>query len=218
MPGVVRAWKQEPLERLGDEHLTPSRGDGRVELRQKPLRVAVGGDHHVLGLERIERLDPLSLAQVGARFDGSRGQPPHPARRLERAIGRMEHRPVEAAAQGLRQVAAPLDGEAVLAQRLVFGLELQPLPRVGGEAEAAGPPKGVAGQLLEPVEGALGQLPEPPRALVAQQPPGDIVGRRGAAEGEAPVAPAGATCDLARLEHPNARSSLGKAQARRRSR
>ena len=135
------------------------------------MRVAVGRDHDLVGVERLERLDALVLAELGARLDGERGEAPDPAGRLKRPIGRMEDRAVEPPGQRLRELVVPLDGEAVLAQRLVLGLELGALGCVRGQAEAAGAPESVAGQLLEPVEVALGQHPEGARPLRAQLPP-----------------------------------------------
>ncbi|MFL5921672.1 MAG: hypothetical protein ACJ75Q_09635 [Gaiellaceae bacterium] len=46
---------------------------------------------------------------------------------------------MDAAGQRLRRVGAPLDREAVLAPRLVLGLQLGALSRVGSKAQAAGP-------------------------------------------------------------------------------
>ena len=62
VPGGVRAGEQAPLQRLGDKHLAARRPDRGVELRDEPLRVAVGRDHDLFRLERFERLDPLVLA------------------------------------------------------------------------------------------------------------------------------------------------------------
>ena len=204
VPGVVRAGEQAPIQRLGHEHLAARRHDGRVELREQALRVAVGGEHDVVGLELVDRLDALVLAQLGACLGGSRRQPAHPAGRLKRPIRRMEDRAVEPAPERLRQLVAPLDLEAVLTESLVLGLELGPLGRIGRQPEASGAPEGVARQLLEPVEIALGPAPEPLGLLGSEVAPRLVVGRRAAAEREAAVAPARAAGDLARLVEANA--------------
>src|SRR6266542_3401010 len=54
VPRVMRAGEQLPLERFGHEHLAARRRDGLVELRNQTLRIAVGGDHDLVGLELVE--------------------------------------------------------------------------------------------------------------------------------------------------------------------
>src|SRR6476619_8304126 len=120
----------------------------------------------------------------------------------------MENRSVEAPGPGRRELDAPFDREAVLSQRLVLGLELGRLRRVGGQAEAAGPSEGITGQLLDPVQVALGQHPERTRLLGTQLPPRVVVGRSATAQGEAAVAPARSAGDLPGLEHAHPLASL----------
>ena len=212
MPGVVRAGEQAPLQRLGHEHLAARRDDGRVELGEQPVRVAVRREHDVVRLELVDRLDAVVLAQLGSGLGGSRGQPAHPAGRLKRSIGWMEDRAVEPAAKRVRQLVAPLGREAVLAEGLVLGLELGPLGGIGGQPQASGAPEGVARQLLEPVEIALRPAPETLRTLGAEVAPCLVVGGRAAAQREAAVAPARAAGDLARLVEDDALPRLCKCE------
>jgi hypothetical protein len=44
-----------------------------ASLRDEPVRVAVGRDHHLVGFELVEGRDPLVLAKLGAGFRGARG-------------------------------------------------------------------------------------------------------------------------------------------------
>jgi hypothetical protein len=144
VPGVVRAGEQEPLQRLGHEHLAAGGNDGRVELGEQALRVPIRREHDVVGLEFVDRVDAVVLAQLGAGLGGSLGQPAHPAGRLKRSIGRMEDRAVEPAARRVRQLGAPFGRVAVLAEGLVLGLELGPFGGIGSQAEASGAPEGIA--------------------------------------------------------------------------
>jgi hypothetical protein len=56
----------------------------------------------------------------------------------------MEDRAFEAPVERLRQLAPPLDGEAVIAQRVVLVFQLGAFARVHGQPEAARSPEGVA--------------------------------------------------------------------------
>ena len=75
VPGVVGAGEQAPLQRLGHQYLATRGPDDRVERRQQPPRVAVGGEHDLVGLDLLERLDALVLEQLGAGLDCARRQP-----------------------------------------------------------------------------------------------------------------------------------------------
>jgi hypothetical protein len=215
VPRVVRADEQAPLQRLGDEYLAARRPDCRVELRHQPFGVAVGRDHEVVGLERVERLDPLVLAELGARVECSRRQTPDPARRLKRPIRRMEDRAVEAPGEGLGELATPLDRKAVRAQRLVLGFELRSFSGIRGQAKAARPSKGVAGQLLEPVEVALRERPEGLGLPCPQPSARHVICGCTTAQGEATVAPARATRDLAGFNEAHALAGLGEPESAR---
>jgi hypothetical protein len=49
----MRAGEQAPLERLGDDDLAARRLDEHVELGQEATRVAVRGNHDLVGLEVV---------------------------------------------------------------------------------------------------------------------------------------------------------------------
>src|SRR5581483_8999895 len=93
----------------------------------------------------------------------------------------------------------PLDREAVGAQSVVLAAERSELVAVPGEAQAAGAPERVARQLLHPVERPFRELHDEARGTGAQLGDCLVVRHRGAAQGEASVAPAGASRDLTRL-------------------
>jgi hypothetical protein len=65
------------------------------------------GEHHLIGLELVERRDTLVLAQLGAGLGGAGRQPAHPASRLKRPIRGMEDRAVEPIAERVRKLIAP---------------------------------------------------------------------------------------------------------------
>jgi hypothetical protein len=58
----MRAGEDAPLERHGHEYLAACRFDRGVELGHETVRVAVGRDHDLVGLELVQRLDALMLA------------------------------------------------------------------------------------------------------------------------------------------------------------
>ena len=120
----------------------------------------------------------------------------------------MENRALKPPRQGVGQVSPPLDREAVLAQRLVLGLELGGLRGVDGQAEAARAAKSVAGQLFEPVEVPLGEHPEASSPLGAELLARDVVRGRAATQREAAVALARPAGYLAGLEQAHALAGL----------
>src|SRR4051812_31819231 len=120
----------------------------------------------------------------------------------------MEDRARKQPAERFIQLLTPLDREAVLSQCLVLGLELGSLVRVCGQAQAAGPPEGVARQLGKPIEVVLRQPPERLGSVVPEFLPCDVVGWSATAESEASVTPARAACDFARLVDANAQPRL----------
>jgi hypothetical protein len=176
------------------------------------------GEHHLIGLELVERRDTLVLAQLGAGLGGAGRQPAHPASRLKRPIRGMEDRAVEPIAERVRKLVAPLGLEAVLAESLVLGLELGALVPIGSQTEAARPPEGVARQPFEPVEVALGQAPERFGSFRAEVATGNVVGRRSPAEREAAVSPARSAGDLARLVETDTPPRLGQCKRARAAR
>ncbi len=151
---VVRAVVEDAVERLAHDHLAARRPDRFRELAHEPVPVAVGGDDDLVGVERSQVVDALVLAELGARLGRARGEPAHEARRLDRAVARMDDHAVEAAGEHAGEVVEPLDLEAVLAQRLVLGADLLPLLLVGGEAVAADSVERVARELRQPVGSA----------------------------------------------------------------
>jgi hypothetical protein len=97
----------------------------------------------LVGVQLLEGLDPLALPELGAGCRGQAREAPDPAGRLKRPVPRVEDRPVVATVERLRQLVAPLRGEAVITQRLVLELELGAFAGVGGQAQAAVTAEGV---------------------------------------------------------------------------
>ena len=118
---VMRARIEHAGERLRYEHLAARRADPLVEERHEAAGVAVRRDDDLRIAERLERLDTLVLAQFGAGLRGVRRQAPHPARRLQRPVRRVDDRPLKQPVERRRQIVEPLGREAVLDQRLVLG-------------------------------------------------------------------------------------------------
>ena len=98
----------------------------------------------------------------------------------------------------------PLGGEAVGAQGVVLVAELGALVGVGGEAQAALPPDGVATGLDQPVEGGLRPAPVRLGLLGSEPLAGTVVRHRAAAQREAAVAAARPFGDAAGLVHTDA--------------
>ena len=182
------------------------------------MPVAVGRDEDAIGVERVDVLDRLVLAELRPCLRGARGEPADEPRRLDRAVARMRDRAVELPCRRARDVVEPLGLDAVLAQRLVLEPDRVALLLVGGEAVAAGTAKRVACELGEAVELLL--RPEPVRlgAVGAVRLAGDVVARRAAAEREAAVAPARALRDAARVVDAHAQPALGEPKRRRAAR
>ena len=181
---------------------------------RSPRAVAVGRDHDLVGVELVEALDPLALAELGAGLGRERGEPAHELRRLDRGVARVEDRAVEAA-EGRRQVVAPLRLEAVLPQRLVLGEDLPALLLVGGEAQAAGAAERALAELHHPVEAVLGPAPQARRGGGAVGLAGHVVARGAAAERKAAVSPARALRDPPRVMHAHAQPRRGEGQRAR---
>ena len=98
-----------------------------------------------------------------------RGEPPHPARGMERAVARMEERAAEQPVERRREPVEPLGGEAVRAERVELAARAR--SRSASSTARRRLPtrrKVVAGQLRHPVERALGEPPEQPRRTGAQ--------------------------------------------------
>src|SRR5690242_10865676 len=113
---------------------------------------------------------------------------------LHRTVRGMEDRAAEVGAR-MRKLLTPLGGEAVLAERLVLALDLDPLFDVGRESQTARAPKCVACERLEPLDGVFGAVPELPRGVGAVGLARNVVAGGGAAEGKAAVAAARTLAD-----------------------
>jgi hypothetical protein len=83
----MRAGEHVPPERFRDAHLAAHRTDGVVKLSQEPARVAVGGEHDLIGLELVERLNPVAFPQLRPDRGSSGGQAADPAGRLKLSYG-----------------------------------------------------------------------------------------------------------------------------------
>jgi hypothetical protein len=123
------------------------------------------------------------------------GQPPHPARRLKRPVGRVPKRPAEELLEPRCEVVVPVNGEPVLAQSRVFARQLGALGVIGCDAEAADAAEGVARELLEPIECPLAQSPESVCGVSSEAPSRLVIRTGPAAQGEAPIAAARAARD-----------------------
>ncbi len=102
------------------------------------MPVAVGRDEDTVGVECVDVLDRVVLAELDACLHRAAGEPANEAGRLDRAVSRMRDRAVELPGCGARNVVEPLAVEAVLAQRLVLEQDRVAFLLVGGKAVAAG--------------------------------------------------------------------------------
>ena len=148
---VVRPRIQRLRQRLGDDHLAADRPDRPVELRQQAARVAVGGDHDVLGVDVVERLDSRLFDDLGSGRNRSTGEPSHPAGRLKRPVARVQDRAAEGRVQRRRKLVDPVGRDSVLAERLVLGAERVQL-LVVGQAQAPDAPERISGELLHAID------------------------------------------------------------------
>jgi hypothetical protein len=119
----------------------------------------------------------------------------------------VEDRAPEEPVERRRQDVEPLDCVPVLTQCSVLRRQSVALRVVGGQAEAANAPKGVAGEGLQPVEGALRELPQRSGTLAAELGPGDVVRDGTAAQREAAVPAARSTRHGTGLVQPNAETA-----------
>ena len=127
----------------------PGRHDQPLERAEQAARIAVGRDQDALRLDCRPASRPGCARGSRPRLGRQHREPANPARGLQRGVARMEDRAGEAPAERLVD---PLRREAVLAQPRVLGRQRVALLLVGGQAQASGPPEGVAGQRLDPVE------------------------------------------------------------------
>ena len=97
----------------------------------------------LLGVELLERGDAVVLRERDTGLGGRGREPLDEARRLDRAVWRMEDRAAEVRPE-MVQLVAPLGGEAVLAQRLVLRSDLDSLLVVGRKPQAAAASKRIA--------------------------------------------------------------------------
>ena len=77
---VVRA-VEEPLERLGGDHLAAGRDDQALELPEEPAEVAVRRDQHLLRIELLQRLHAIVLADLRAGLGGQQPRAAAPSAR-----------------------------------------------------------------------------------------------------------------------------------------
>ena len=81
-----------------------------------------------------------------------RSETPHPARRLQRPVGRVVDRAEVEGVERRSQRVDPFDGESVLLQRIVLALQRLILRVVEREPQAADAPERVARELRETIE------------------------------------------------------------------
>jgi len=210
LPCVVRAVVEAAVERFARDHLTARRPDQVGELRDEAVPVAVRRDKDAIRVERLEVLDQVVLAQLGACLRGPRGEAANEACRLDRAVAGVGNRTAEAAGRSTRDVLEPFRLEAVLAQRLVLEPDAFPLLLVRREAVAAGASKRVTAELGHPLERLLGPAPERSRPLRAVRLPGDVVAGGPAAKDETAVPAARTFRDSACVVHAHAEAGLGE--------
>ena len=120
-----------------------------------------------------------------------------------------------APAERRSELAGPLDRKAVGAEGLVLLRELDLLLLVRGEAEAAGSPERVTGNVGEILHRALCPAPELRRARSPDCLRQNRIRRRASAQREAPVASACPAGDLSRVVEANAQAGLGERQRAR---
>ena len=207
----MRPLVEELGERVGDEHLPPRRADGVGELGEHRGGEAVRRDDDGATGEVVE-VGGFVLAELGPGTRGVQRQPPHPARRVDGAVGRMEQRSGVEPIERRGQLVEPLDREPVLAERVVLAAQRLPLLRIERESQAARATERVPGEQLEPLERALGERHQPLCGVPAERGAGGVVRLRSAAKREPAVATAGAAGDLALLEQPDRDSLLGERQ------
>jgi hypothetical protein len=209
-PRVVRPFVEELGQRLGGDHLTSGGPHDVVELRDQPARVAVRGDHDMLGIELVQRRDALAFTDLRSRLGRPGRQTTDPARWVERAVFGVEDRGVIGAGERLGQLVDPFHREPVREQRFVLGSELVSLLFVCGQPEAADTPERVAGEPSHPIERALGRSPERSCTFRPEPGPGDVVVHGAATEGKAAVPPTRAGGDRARLVETNPFPGVGQ--------
>ena len=205
---IVRAGKEEVRERLGRDHLSPRGLHGRLELRQQPLAVAVGRDHHVGRVQVVQGPDAAVLVDLGAGFSRKRRQAAHPPRGLQRSVAGVADRSRETTSECRWQFVEPIRLEAILTERFVLRAELVTLGLVPRQPKAADTAEGVARKLRRPADVALRQPPETQRGLASELPTCLAIGHCAPAEREAAVAAARAARDLARLVQMRADTAL----------
>ena len=213
---VVRSWIQRLRQRLGDDHLAADRLDRPIELRQQAARVAVGGDHDVLGIDIVDGVDPRLFDDLGSGRDRASGEQPHPAGRLKRPVARVQDCAAEGPIQRRRQLVDPVGRDPVLSEGLVLGAERVQL-LVVGQTKAPDTPERISGEPLHSLETALGEMPEL-RCRAAKPRPRLRIRDREPAQREAPVPAASARRDASRLEQAHAQPRLCECERTRATR
>ena len=79
---VMRAGEVLVAERLRDDHLPARRLHGAIEHLEEAVRIAVGRQHDLVGVQLLERRYGIVLADLGSRLRCLNGEPAHPTRRL----------------------------------------------------------------------------------------------------------------------------------------
>ena len=202
----------EQLERLGREHLAAHRRHERPELGRERIGHPVDGEHDRGCIEPVDLvgLDGPSLDDLGSGLGRVLREPPHPERRLERTVARMDEAAGEEPSEPLRDGIEPLGLEAVVAERLVLATQRLELGVVDREPQAPDAAERVAGELRHAIERPLRQRPVHLGLVGAERLAGLVVRRAEAAEREPAVAAACAGGDLPRLEEPHAEAGSGE--------
>ena len=118
------------------------------QLRDESVSHPVDGDHDRGSVDVVDRLviDVRVLDDLGARRGRVPGEAPHPEGRRERAVGGMDETAGEEAVEVCREWVEPLRLEAVLDEGVVLSAEVVALGGVGGQSQAPGAAKRVAGE------------------------------------------------------------------------
>ena len=159
-------------------------------------------------------VDARVLANLDPRLRSERGEPTHPARRLQHAVGYVVQCGREPALERRLEALDPLRREAGSDERLVLGAQLVALLLVDREPERADAPKRISGERLDRVDRALRPRHHRPRAVLADRLRRDVERGGHAAQGKAAVAAARSLGDPARVVEPHALACLGEPERR----
>ena len=164
-----------------------------------------------VGVELVDA-HRVALTHVRACGHSVPGQAPHPTRRLERPVGRVVDRTEVETVERRSELVDPLDGEPVLAQRVV--LSPQGASRsVSSKASRRLPTRrnaSPASSSRRSSDRSVSSMTSLARS-VAQEATRLVVGRRRTAQRETAVAAAGSARDLTRLVQAHAHPALRRA-------